>query len=346
MTSSHTPCSRPHDESVDNLDRRPRTHSSQLTYDANEAGKDVAIVLVTYNCEHWIGKCLGSLPRALAGRTAQIVVVDNASVDRSVEVVAAHDDVRLIRNAFNVGFAAAVNQGVAATTSRWLLLLNPDSDARPASIANLLSFAETHPQFQIYGGRTLREDGSLEPTSSSGLPTVWSTTCFALGLSTLFRRTRLFDPESLGNWNRDSIREVGMITGALLLASRDLWDRLGGMDERFFMYAEDADFCFRARAIGARPVVVPTAEVFHAIGASSKTSGARTSLLMAGKVTYAKSNFSPIEARLVTGLLKIGVALRAVGHLATGRGAKWHDAWQRRREWWDGFESEHQRFTG
>src|SRR5204862_7187826 len=111
--------------------------------------------------------------------------------------------------------------------------------------------------------------GAVDPKSCWGAPTLWSLVCFASGLSTLFPRTRLFDPESLGRWPRDTEQEVDIVTGCLLLTRRNVWDELGGFDERFWVYGEDADFCLRAAGRGWRPAITPRATVVHVVGASS-----------------------------------------------------------------------------
>lgn len=298
---------------------------------------DLTIVLVTYNSADWVGRCLDSLPAALDDLRAEVVVVDNASSDDSVAVVARHaPHARLLRNDVNVGFARAVNQGAAAGSAPWVLLLNPDMEARPGSLAELVAFARRNPGHGLYGGRTLTTDGELEPSSCWGLPTLWSTFCFATGLSTVFRHSRVFDPEAIGGWQRDSVREVGMITGCLLLVDRELWSRLGGFDERYFVYGEDADLSARARALGARPVIDPAVEVVHAIGKSSTGTAGSKPLLLAGKITYARTHHGRL-APLGVGLLRAGVGLRALGARLTGTGAKWLATWRRRDEWWDGF---------
>jgi N-acetylglucosaminyl-diphospho-decaprenol L-rhamnosyltransferase len=300
---------------------------------------EVTIVVVTYESADWVLRALAALPAALDGRRADVVVVDNASRDGSADLVAAErPEVTLVRNQVNVGFATAVNAAVeAAARSPWVLLLNPDTEARPGSLRRLLEFAESHPGHGLYGGRTLTPDGRLEPSSCWGLPTVWSTACFAVGLSTAFHRSPVFDPESLGRWRRDSVREVGMVTGCLLLVDRATWDRLGGLDERYFVYGEDADLAARARRLGLRPVITPDAEVVHAVGGSSPGEAGSRPLMLAGRVTYARTHFAPAAGAVVVGLLRLGVGLRALGARLTGRGRHWAAAWQRRAEWWDGF---------
>lgn len=298
---------------------------------------ELTIVIVTYNSADWVGRCLDSLPAALGDLEAELVVVDNASADDSAKVVARHaPDARLLHNDVNVGFARAVNQGAAAGSAPWVLLLNPDMEARPGSLAELVAFAHRHPGHGMYGGRTLTTEGELEPSSCWGLPSLWSTFCFASGLSTVFRHSRVFDPEAIGGWQRDSVREVGMITGCLLLVERRLWNRLGGFDERYFVYGEDADLSARARALGARPVIDPAVEVVHAIGTSSPGTAGSKPLLLAGKITYARTHHGRLGP-LGVWLLRAGVGLRALGARLTGKGAKWLATWQRRAEWWDGF---------
>ena len=216
-----------------------------------------------------------------------------------------------------------------------MLLLNPDTLPRPGSLHALLEFAESHPENKIYGGRTLKEDGSLDPASCWGLPSVWSTACFAVGLTTVLQGSRIFDPESLGRWQRDTVREVGMVTGCLLLVTRETWEALGGLDERYFVYGEDADFSARAKALGARPIITPSAQIVHAKGVSSGDS--HLPLLLAGKITYARQHFPGARAGLVVSMLRTGAAVRALGSRTLRRETIWTSAWTRRREWWTGF---------
>jgi GT2 family glycosyltransferase len=300
---------------------------------------EIDIVLVTYNSGSWIHRCLSSLPAALDGIHAHTIVVDNASSDGSADLVCRlHPEATLVRNPTNAGFGAAVNRGVAHGRAPWILLLNPDTEARPGSLRALLNFALRHPGHGLYGGRTLTPDGDVEPSSCWGLPTLWSTACFALGLSTVFRRSPLFDPESLGRWQRDSVREVGMVTGCLLLVDRATWHRLDGFDERYFVYGEDADLAARAHALGLRPIITPTAEVVHAIGESSSGAAGSLPLVLAGKVTYLRTHFHGRARSFAVALLRLGVALRALGSLLSGGSGKWLATWRRRRQWWSGFE--------
>lgn len=298
----------------------------------------VLVVIVTYESADDIGACL----RSVAARTTvdhEVVVVDNASEDGTAALVAsAFPAVTLIENPDNVGFARAVNIGAAAMDSRFVLLLNPDTELRTPAIDRLVAAADDAPEHRIYGGRTFTPDGESDPLSAWGLPSVWSLVCFATGLTTLFKRHRLFDPESLGRWPRDSRREVPAVSGCLQLVDRDLWEQVGGLDERYFMYGEDADWAMRAREAGARPVLEPRAEIMHRVGASSISERKRV-MVLTGKATYIRAHWSKPSAALGLLLLQAGALLRGPVANLIRRGvgrpkdASWAAAWAERARW-------------
>ena len=237
----------------------------------------------------------------------------------------------------NLGFAKGVNRGVIDSTGEYVLLLNPDTIVYEGSFAKLLAFAKAHPEYGVYGGRTLHRDGSVDKKSCWGAPTLWSLTCFALGLSTAFRGSRIFDPESLGHWQRDTVREVAIVTGCLLLMRRAQWDELGGMDEVFFLYGEDAEFSIRAARHGLRPVIVPDAIILHDVGGSTSNSGNRMSMVMAGKTTMLRRSWSTTRARIGIGLLQMGAWLRSTLERLLGRRGVWSVVWARRTDWVPGY---------
>ncbi|AYG03713.1 glycosyltransferase [Gryllotalpicola protaetiae] len=312
----------------------------------------LTVVIVSYNTREQTLACLDSLVAEAArapGLEVSAVVVDNGSSDGSAEAVRArHPAVLVIDAGENLGFAAGVNRGAAQATGEYVLLLNPDTTVLPGALVALVDFAQAHPEHGLYGGRTLAADGSLEPSSCWGAPSLWSLLCFATGLSTAFARSRLFDPESLGRWQRDTVREVPVITGCLLLIARFDWNRLGGMDERFFLYGEDADFSLRAAAAGMRPVIVPAATIVHTVGGSTSEAGRpgdrrlgngrKMSMVMAGKATLLKARWSPARAVVGIALLRAGALTRGLLERAVGRaGGTWGEVWRRRGEWSPGY---------
>ncbi|MPY95918.1 MAG: glycosyltransferase [Acidimicrobiia bacterium] len=308
-----------------------------------EARPEVSVLLVGYRTRAELARCLPSLFASGDDVRFEVVLVDNASGDGTAEWVARElPQVRLVALEENIGFGRAVNLAAEVARGEHLLLLNPDTEVRPGAVGALLRFARAHPRAGLVGGRTLTEDGTTEPSSCWGRPTLWSTLCFATGLSTALSRSPLFNPESLPGWDRDDTREVGVITGCLLMASVDTWRALGGFDPRFFVYGEDTDLSLRAWEAGYRPMITPEAEVVHTIGASSARANRRV-MIMRGKVSVATKHWSAGRARLMVGMLAAGVALRA-GLDAAKRAARrgggpsdWAGAWQRRSEWLGGY---------
>jgi GT2 family glycosyltransferase len=300
----------------------------------------VDAIVVNFNTRDRTIECLDSLG-ALGLPWLGMILVDNGSDDGSVDAIRdAHPEVTVIAAGENLGFARGVNRGVAASRADYVMLFNPDASALPGSVEALVGFARAHPEHGVYGGRTVRADGSLDPSSCWGAPSLWSLLCFATGASAAFKRSRLFDPESLGDWRRDTVREVPVVTGCLLLMRRDDWHAVGGMDERFFLYGEDAEFSVRVRRLGYRPVIVPEAVILHDVGGSSTSSGLRTAMVLAGKVTYLRRVFRPLAALTGVLLLQAGVATRAAGEAATRSGRDgWRQVWRNRRAWRRGYPS-------
>jgi N-acetylglucosaminyl-diphospho-decaprenol L-rhamnosyltransferase len=298
---------------------------------------DLSVVIVSYNTRDLLRGCLASVLAETRQVTSEVIVVDNASPDGSAAMVASEfPGLTLLAFEDNVGFARACNLGVEASSGDYILLLNPDTTVHDRALERLLEFGRSRPQAGLCGGRTLRPTGGVDPSSCWGQPTLWSLFCFSAGLSTVFRHSRIFDPESLGRWERDSVREVGVVTGCLLLASRQVWDSLGGFDERFWMYGEDADLALRARALGYRPAITPDAVVTHVVGASASGPWKRR-LLLRGKVTFVTKNWPPASARMGTLFLAGGVAVRAAGARLLRRSSPWPEVWDQRSEWLHGW---------
>jgi GT2 family glycosyltransferase len=303
----------------------------------------LTVIVVTYRNERDIVACLDALHTALKGLSAQVVVVDNHSDDATVTLVReAFPGVRLERRDVNDGFARACHVGARLAEGDWLLFVNPDALVGPDAVRALLDAATTQPRAGILGGRALRADGSTDPRSWWGRPTLWSTLCFAVGLSAAFPGHRLFDPESAEGWTGEA-REVPAVSGALMLVDRRAWQQLGGFDQSFLLYGEDVDLCLRARRQGWRPRVVPDATFQHAVGASTP-GPARTVLVMRGRATVVRRHLRPGTRSLGCWLLVAGTGLRALaaGHRRSRRSALtgvhgWRAAWHERSSWRQGW---------
>lgn len=305
---------------------------------------EVGIVIVTYNSAGHIETCLDSIFRQRRNVGQQVVVVDNASKDGTADLIREkYPEVNLVLPGKNLGFAAGVNLGVSHTDAEFVLLLNPDTEILDHAVDEIVDFARSHPGHGLYGGRTLKPDGSLEPSSCWGMPTLWSMSLFAFGITTLAPRNRWLDPESLGDWQRDTVREVGVITGCFLLAPRTVWDELGGLDERYFMYGEDADLAMRAWKKGYRPVICPDAKLVHEVGQCSDTPVHKTLLLYRGKASLVRSHWKGFPQMLGLTLLAAGTGLRAgiSSILSVVRkpeaAGRWQTLWKERNIWLQGY---------
>lgn len=310
------------------------------TNERDGAPVDVAIVIVSYNSGAFIGDCLRSVFDGRRDVRQQVVVVDNASTDDGVARIRAQfPQVDLIEPDRNLGFAAGVNHGVRHTNAEFILLLNPDTEIRRHAVDEIVDFARRHPGHGLYGGRTLRPDGSLESSSCWGEPTLWSTALFALGITTMFPKNRWLDPESLGSWQRDSVREVGVISGCFLLVPKDVWNELGGFDERYFMYGEDVDLAMRARARGYRPIICPRAELVHEVGQCSETPVHKSLLLYRGKASFVRSHWHGPSKWLGLFFLAAGTGLRAALSRVSSRAGtgRWQTLWRERATWLKGY---------
>jgi hypothetical protein len=254
--------------------------------------------------------------------------------------------VRLIRSPVNLGFAAGNNRARQEARGERFLLLNPDTRVCGDAIDRLLAFSIAHPEAGITGGRTLNDDGSLNPWSCRGRPTAWGLFCQAVGLTSAFRRHPLFDPASLGRWQRDSVREVDVVVGCFLMITRELWDRLGGFDASFFMYGEETDLCLRARQLGFRPMITPDAAVVHHGAASEPSEAGKLVRLFAAHVLLFRKHWPPAARPFGRAMLRLwaasrwlaGGALGALGRRSAGeRGRVWGEVWRRRAEWLPGY---------
>jgi GT2 family glycosyltransferase len=301
---------------------------------------DISVVIVSYRVPELLRACLASVQRETAGCTFEIIVVENASGDGSAELVRREfPDVHLMALDENIGFAAGSNLGAKAATGQYVLMLNPDTELVGDTLSALLAYAREHPDAGLIGGRTLNPAGELDPGSCWGAQSLWSLLCFASGMSSAFKRSPLFNPESLGSWSRDTPREVDIVTGCLCLSPRVVWDELGGFDEAFFMYGEDADLAARAHKAGYRPAITPDAVIVHYVGASSLSVEKREMTLRC-RVALVRKHWSPPRAEVGVALLQAGTGLRALGaNVARSSGSTWPAVWRRRREWRSGYAS-------
>lgn len=279
---------------------------------------DITIIVVSYNTREMTLDCLRSVGEQTRDTSYELIVVDNDSSDGSAEAIAAEfPELRLIRLEENIGFARANNLAAGHARGERLLLLNPDTVVIDRAIDRLVGFADSRQDAGIWGGRTLFADRSLNPTSCWGRMTVWNLFCRAIGLTALFPGSELFNSEPYGDWQRDSVREVDIVTGCLLLITKRLWDDLDGFQPRYFMYGEEADLCLRARAEGASPLLTPGATIIHYGSASD--SGNKAVSVAAARMTLIREHWTPTRRRLGVGLSWASALTHHVGYSLAAR---------------------------
>ncbi|HWQ99873.1 MAG TPA: glycosyltransferase [Candidatus Methylomirabilis sp.] len=223
------------------------------------------IVIVAWNVEQLLDRCLRSLPGSCSGLDWDCVVVDNASKDGSVAVAMDVPNVRVIANRDNRGFAKACNQGLAGVDARYVLLLNPDTECPPDSLTRLVRAADNRDRAGIVGPKLLNSDGSVQ-TSIRRFPTFWSQFGIMLKLHNLF--PALFLRYFATDQSLEAEQDVDQVMGSCFLIRREVLEQIGGLDERYFIWFEEVDYCRMAREHGWNVRYIPSVAVTHHGGQS------------------------------------------------------------------------------
>lgn len=230
---------------------------------------DLSIVVVTYNSAEHISACLTSLERAIGAIGAEIIVVDNDSKDGTPDVVRRHAGVTLIESGANLGFAGGINAALAVASGRYVAWINPDAVVVEGRFDQAVRWCDQHPSAGIVGLRLVDAFGQVEP-SSRGFPSYHSALGHRYSLLTRVWPGNPFSKRYLRTHaDRDGTEIVDWVSGAALMHRRALVEQIDGLDERFFMYCEDVDFCYRATLAGWQVHYLPVVTLRHEIGASS-----------------------------------------------------------------------------
>jgi hypothetical protein len=245
---------------------------------ADAARRDLSVIVVNYNVREFLRQSLLSLRKALScaqreNLSAEIFVVDNASNDGSVEMVQRDfPEVELIVNRENAGFAAANNQALRRAVGRIVVLLNPDTVVQEDTFTAIHAFFDKHPETGMVGCKVLNPDGTLQLACRRSFPTPWVAFTRLSGLSQLFPKSRWFGRYNLTYLPEDEIVEVEAISGSFMAVRAHALTQVGLLDEDFFLYGEDLDWCFRMRAAGWKIHYFPGTQIIHFKGESAKQS--------------------------------------------------------------------------
>lgn len=236
------------------------------------ANIDLSIIIVNYNTRALLDQLLTSITNAEKGNyRTEIILVDNASSDGSLEMVRKkYHFVKSIPCRDNLGFAAANNKGIRNSKGGLLLLLNSDTKIFPKTLKVMLDFMKENSDFQAATCRVELPDGKLDPACHRGFPSPWASFTYFSKLERLFPRSKFFAQYHQGWKNLAEIHEVDVISGAFFLLKREVIDKVGLLDEGFFMYGEDIDWCMRIKQAKFRIVFVPSTKIIHVKGMSGR----------------------------------------------------------------------------
>ncbi|SDK21288.1 Glycosyltransferase, GT2 family [Catalinimonas alkaloidigena] len=280
----------------------------------------LSVVIVNYNVSYFLEQALLSVQKAARGLEVEVWVVDNNSVDGSVEMVRRRfPEVRLIANQENVGFSRANNQAIRQSTGEYVLLLNPDTVLEEDTLAKCCRFMDEHPDAGGLGIKMVDGQGTFLPESKRGLPTPRVAFYKVFGLSALFPRSRRFGRYHLGFLSADETHEVEVLSGAFMVLRRSVLDQIGLLDEDYFMYGEDIDLSYRITLAGYKNYYFPETRIIHYKGESTK----RTSLnyvfvFYRAMIIFARKHFSGRHAGIFALLINLAIYLRA-GMAVVGR---------------------------
>ncbi|WJM17337.1 glycosyltransferase family 2 protein [Microbacterium arborescens] len=234
--------------------------------------------MVTYNSAEVVAASLNALPADV-----EVIVVDNASADHTRSVVLDNrPDTEWVQTGANLGFAPAVNIAAKRARGELFLLLNPDAMIAERAINDVLAVFDKHPDVAVAAPIVVEAGGHLTTMAGGFEPTIWRMFTHSSGLSRLAKKIPLLRGHYLlqGQQKREGLTDLDWVSGGCLFVRRSAWTELGGLTERWFMYAEDVEFCLRIRDQGHRVVLAPWAEAEHAVGGSSSgTSAVRTQWL-------------------------------------------------------------------
>ncbi len=245
---------------------------------------DVSIIVVAWNVRELLHNCLKSVYQETQGIDFEVIYVDNGSADGSVEMVRQEfPQARVIENTDNKGFIRANNQAIEVARGRYVLLLNSDTVVLENAIAKTVEFADAHPQAAVVGCRVLNPDRSLQDNCFRFYSTL-NMVFDVLWLPRAFPRNSLFARKFYGGWNFDSVREVDVVVGCFSLVRMEAIKQVGVMDERFFTYGDDIDWCLRFVKAGWKVLFTPAGRIIHYGGQTTKKEPGRFALQLHGAV--------------------------------------------------------------
>ena len=273
----------------------------------------LSIIIVNYNVRYFLEQCLLSVRRAVEGIDAEVFVVDNDSKDDSVEMVREKfPEVKLIANQDNPGFSKANNQAIRQSKGEFVLLLNPDTVVEEDTFSQCIQFMEGHPDAGALGVKMIDGSGTFLPESKRGFPSPWVAFCKTFGLSTFFPKSELFNSYHLGFLDENENHQVDVLAGAFMFMRKSVLDKIGLLDETFFMYGEDIDLSYRVQLGGFKNYYVADTTIIHYKGESTRKGSLNyVKVFYNAMIIFAKKHFTGRKAWLFVLMLQAAIWVRA-----------------------------------
>ncbi len=231
---------------------------------------DLSIVIPTYNIAEVLDDCLATVNKFTKDMEFEIIVVDNGSIDNIEDIVAKHDRVTFIKNKKNLGFGKACNIGLRVSKGNYVVFLNSDTRIYDNCFKKLVDKIASDKTIGFIGPKMTNRDGSFQTACRRRIPTPFSAFCRMFGLDTIFPNSKLFAQYGMGNIPIDQEMEIEAISGACLMSTKEILDKLGGFDEDYFIYGEDLDMCLQITKMGYKGYYYPKAEILHYHKATTK----------------------------------------------------------------------------
>lgn len=273
----------------------------------------LSVIIVNYNVKHFLEQCLHSVYKAAKGLETEIFVVDNNSVDGSAQLIREKfPDLHFIENKENVGFSKANNQAVKKARGEYILLLNPDTVVEEDTFKKVTGFMDSHPEAGGLGVKMIDGKGAFLPESKRGLPTPWVAFYKMFGLSKLFPKSRKFGKYHLSYLNENEIHEIEILAGAFMLLRKETLDKVGLLDETFFMYGEDIDLSYRIILGGYKNYYFPETTIIHYKGESTKKGSLNyVKVFYTAMIIFARKHFSGGKAGVFSLIIHLAIWFRA-----------------------------------
>lgn len=273
----------------------------------------ITIIIVNYNVEFFLDQCLDSVQKALKNIEAEVIIVDNNSIDGSLQMINdKYSQFKLIANKFNGGFSKANNQAIKKAKGEYVLLLNPDTIVEEDTFEKVVKFMDETPNSGGLGVRMIDGKGRFLPESKRGLPTPMVAFYKIFGLSSLFPKSKRFGQYHLGHLSEFEINEIDILSGAFMLMRKTTLDKVGLLDESFFMYGEDIDLSYRITLGGYKNYYFPETTIIHYKGESTKKSSVNyVFVFYRAMIIFAKKHFGGNHAQLYSLLINSAIYLRA-----------------------------------